>query len=98
MIAFIGFDEQGKFVSMAFDKDNFNNKEIMKFAILTSANAIRLFRGTFISPLCLELIDVFDENYTISLSFTKDIKSVKFVDDVISKTNTFYSYYLNRED
>ena len=66
MIAFIGFDEQTKFVSMAFDKDNFNNKEIMKFAILTSANLLRLFRGTFLSHFCLELIDVFDENYIIS--------------------------------
>ena len=98
MIAFIGFDDHGKFVSLAFDKDNFTNKEIMKFAILTSANGIRLFRGNFISPFCLELIDIFDDKHSISIIFSEDSNSIKFVDNVISQTNTFYSYYLIRED
>ena len=98
MISFIGFDEQGKFISIAFDKDNFNNKDSMKFAIMTSSKNIRLFTGNFISPFCLQLIDVYDKDYFITVNFSNNNTSLSFVDYIFSNTGSFYSYYLELED
>ncbi len=98
MISFIGFDEEGKFISIAFDKENFNNKNSMKFAIMSSSTKIGLFRGNFISPHCLELIDVFNYNYSVTINFSPCITSLCFVDNVFSKTGSYYSYYLRLEE